>query len=277
MGKIPYDVKECKWLNVLAKQYGDYLYIFCSCRDINSRYSMEDTWGKFGKAKGLKAKKIEVTRKCIFSTNQDARIVNMKDFETVCNFECANEDECKKLHRMFNVIFKRFYVNDFGGPRIKNFPIDKIEFTLQKIVEKLRKPELQNSELLHFLGKFDKQFREKSSIKQGQIYVIDNKTTIKVGASYDAQHRFDELKSKHEINEDAKLKTIYDVYDQDGFETSAHCALNYYKDQNPAKSAFRDKAWGGLDEHFANITPDKATEIIDLYLSDHFIKKEDIE
>ena len=37
---ITYDVKECKWLNVWAKDYNGYTYIFFSCRDINSKYSM---------------------------------------------------------------------------------------------------------------------------------------------------------------------------------------------------------------------------------------------
>jgi len=45
---IEYDVKECKWLNVWAKDYGQYTYIFTSCRDINSKYSMRfNLWFKW--------------------------------------------------------------------------------------------------------------------------------------------------------------------------------------------------------------------------------------
>ena len=36
---VLYDVKECRWLNVWAKDYDGYTYIFFSCRDIDSEYS----------------------------------------------------------------------------------------------------------------------------------------------------------------------------------------------------------------------------------------------
>ncbi len=79
--------------------------------------------------------------------------------------------------------------------------------------------------------------------EKGQIYIIDNIKTVKVGASHNAITRFRELKANGEIDLNARLKWIYDVPDMYGFEALAHALLNQWKTQNPIYSSNRAVGW----------------------------------
>lgn len=258
---------EYKWLNILAKQYGNLTYIFCSCRDINDSYSMGDTYSRFGRARGLIAKQKEITLKCSMSSNPMARCVDLTKFSLISNLECADAEECLYLCRFLTVVFKRFYVNDFGGFAIPNFPIDKILPVFKWILEQLRVRQMTEIEIM---GKFDQHFKQFVPSTSGQVYVIDNLETTKVGCSHNAEKRFENLKANRELNQDATLYAVLNVEDMEGFEASAQCLLNQFKDQNPAKSKYRNVKYGALDEHF-KCRPDEAMSIIYPPLSAYII------
>lgn len=89
----------------------------------------------------------------------------------------------------------------------------------------------------------EKFYYDASNVFKGQVYVIDNIQTIKVGASQDARGRFNELKANGDIFPDASLVVFYDVADQNGFEAKAQAILNKYKTQNPLKAQNRNPQW----------------------------------
>lgn len=97
----------------------------------------------------------------------------------------------------------------------------------------------------------DEQFCQANDVRAGQIYIIDNVDTVKVGASTNAMFRFYGLLNARELNPNAKLKVVYDVADEYGFEARAQAILNKHKAQNPIYKKSRNMLWGALDEHFS--------------------------
>ena len=89
----------------------------------------------------------------------------------------------------------------------------------------------------------EKKFYDASNVNVGQVYIIDNIQTVKIGASHDARKRFKDLKLNGEIFPNAKLVIVYDVYDQSGFEAKAQAILNKFKAQNPMKAQSRNPQW----------------------------------
>jgi len=257
-----------KWLNVLAKVINGKTYIFCSCRDIYNDYSMGDTWNKYGKAAGLEAKKTEITRDCQKSLDPEVNCINLHQFQFVCNIQCKDKDECLELHRMVQEVFKRFYLNGFGGVAIPKFKIDKIEESIRFIL--LHCIRLKDLDLVYVLGRFDEIFRIEKDIRQGEVYIIDNAgKSTKVGLSNNPQKRLANLISAGELYQNATLYQTYQVYDVEGFESSAHALLHEYKYQNPLKSFSRNSNYGLLDEHY-NCSPYYAEDVISRTLSAHY-------
>jgi hypothetical protein len=171
-----------------------------------------------------------------------ARNVNLFNFIPVADILCIDENECKNLHRLSNVILKRYYINDFGGPAIPNFPYNEIMSLYRGILRYMRKPSKSPNPLYLDMMNF---IDEKYCIakEKGQIYIIDNVKTVKVGASHNAITRFRELKANGEIDLNARLMWIYDVPDMYGFEALAHALLNQWKTQNPIYSSNRAVGW----------------------------------
>lgn len=164
------------------------------------------------------------------------------------NIECLDENECKYLHRLLNVLFKRYYVNDFGGIRLRKIKHDVILKVFQLFLEHSRR---SSYDIVSDMEIIDDSFCESTDIEDGQIYIIDNVTTIKVGAAKNAQIRFDGLIRNGELSPQAKLKVVYEVPDEFGFEAKAQAVLNQYKAQNPNNAGNRNALWGALDEHFS--------------------------
>lgn len=98
-------------------------------------------------------------------------------------------------------------------------------------------------DIIDIMEHVEKKFYDASNVYPGQVYVIDNIQTIKVGASHDAVQRFKDLKANGEIFSNAKLVVYYDVYDQNGFEAKAQALLNKHKAQNPLKAQNRNSKW----------------------------------
>ena len=166
--------------------------------------------------------------------------MNLNDFVFIDNIVCSNEDECKSFHRLLNVIFKRFYVNDFGGPCLKNCKHGEIIPMFKAILQKMRN---RFFDIVGIMELIEKKFYDASNVNVGQVYIIDNIQTVKIGASRDAQKRFKDLKLNGEIFPNAKLVIVYDVYDQSGFEAKAQAILNKFKAQNPMKAQSRNPQW----------------------------------
>ncbi len=166
--------------------------------------------------------------------------MNLKDFNFIDNIVCSNENECKSFHRLLNVIFKRFYVNDFGGPCLKNCKHSQIIPLFKYILQQMRN---RIFDIIDIMEHVEKKFYDASNVYPGQVYVIDNIQTIKVGASHDAVQRFKDLKANGEIFSNAKLVVYYDVYDQNGFKAKAQALLNKHKAQNPLKAQNRNSKW----------------------------------
>lgn len=114
----------------------------------------------------------------------------------------------------------------------------------------LRQMRNRKFDIINIMEHVEKLYYDASNVFKGQVYIIDNIQTIKVGASQDARIRFNELKANGEIFPNASLVVFYDVADQNGFEAKAQAILNKYKAQNPLKSQNRNPQWGYLDEHF---------------------------
>ena len=98
-------------------------------------------------------------------------------------------------------------------------------------------------DIIDIMEHVEKMFYDASNVYPGQVYVIDNIQTIKVGASHDAVQRFKDLKANGEIFSNAKLVVYYDVYDQNGFKAKAQALLNKHKAQNPLKAQNRNSQW----------------------------------
>ena len=98
-------------------------------------------------------------------------------------------------------------------------------------------------DIIDIMEHVEKMFYDASNVYPGQVYVIDNIQTIKVGASHDAVQRFKDLRNNGEIFPNAKLIVVYDVYDQNGFEAKAQAILNKCKAQNPMKVQGRNPQW----------------------------------
>ena len=259
-------MRDYKWLNVLAKQIDGKTYIFCSCRDIHDPYSMGNTW-KGNRSMGLEAKKTEITNRCKLSHNPQTRCLDLHEFQTVANIECTDSRECLRLCRLVTVIFKRFYINDFGGVAIPRFPLDKIEISIKYILKHCMR--MKDKTIVEVLGMFDRQFRSQDQIHDGEVYIIDNLETTKVGFSHDAEQRFENLKRNGELNEDATLYKVYSTWDAEGVEASAHALLDEWKTQNPIKTYARNLQYGLLDEHFS-CPANSADAIIYSNLSGYF-------
>ena len=191
---------------------------------------------------GLLAKFQDITKNCGISSNSMARKVNLFNFIPVANILCKDQNECRNLHRLSNVILKRYYINDFGGPAIPNFPYDKIMSLYRGILRYMRKPSKSPNPLyLDMMNFIDEKYCVAK--EKGQIYIIDNVKTVKVGASHNAITRFRELKANGEIDLNARLNWVYDVPDMYGFEALAHALLNQWKTQNPIYSSNRAVGW----------------------------------
>lgn len=196
-----------------------------------------DTW-KNGRAMGLKAKFTEITNKC--QSTDDVSFVDLNEFDFVGDIECIDENECRNFHRLLNVVFKRYYINLFGGPALANCPIGDIKKMFEIILQQMRKPVFDIVKLMDII---DSKFNNPSNNVPGQVYIIDNIKTTKVGASHDAQKRFRNLKNNVDIYPDARLACVYDVEDMYGFEAKAHALLNQWKTQNPLHANKRTAGW----------------------------------
>jgi len=189
---------------------------------------------------GLKAKFTEITNRCQSSNNPSALCVDLDEFDFVGDIECADVNECRNFHRLLNVVFKRYYINDFGGPALANCPIGDIKKMFEIILQQMRKPDFN---IVKLMGIIDGKFNDPSNNTPGQIYIIDNVKTVKVGASHDALQRFRNLKANGEIFPNATLVVVYNVADQNGFEAKAQAILNEHKAQNPVKALNRNPQW----------------------------------
>jgi hypothetical protein len=196
-----------------------------------------------GKAMGLLAKFQQINLNCSLSSNKMAKVVNFNDFKQIGNVRCKSEFECKMLHRLSNVILKRYYINDFGGPAIPKFAYSDILPMYGNILYCMRQPsQSPNLSYLNLMDMIEKHYRP-SNITEGNVYIIDNITSIKVGASSNAITRFRRLKAKGQINSNARLVWVYDVADMYGFEAKAQALLNQWKTQNPLYANNRTAGW----------------------------------
>ena len=166
--------------------------------------------------------------------------MNLNDFIFIGDIACSDEKECRAFHRLLNVIFKRYYVNFFGGPRLKNCRHTQIIPLFEHILQRMRS---RKFDIIDIMEHVEKNYYDASNVFKGQVYIIDNIQTIKVGASQDARGRFNELKANGDIFPDASLVVFYDVADQNGFEAKAQAILNKRKAQNPLKSQNRNPQW----------------------------------
>lgn len=202
-----------------------------------------NTW-KNGKAMGLLAKFQQINLNCSLSSNPMANVVNFNDFKQIGNVKCKSEFECKMLHRLSNVILKRYYINDFGGPAIPKFAYSDILPMYGNILYCMRLPsQSPNPSYLKMMDLIDGRYCPSNKIVDGQIYIIDNITSIKVGASRNAITRFRQLKANGEIRPNARLVWVYDVADVYGFEAKAQALLNQWKTQNPLYANNRTAGW----------------------------------
>ncbi|OWV26603.1 hypothetical protein B7988_05435 [Fibrobacter sp. UWB1] len=166
--------------------------------------------------------------------------MNLNDFVFIGDITCSNENECRDFHRLLNVIFKRYYVNDFGGPCLKNCKHSQIIPLFKHILQKKRN---RVFDIIDLMERIEKLYYDASNVNVGQVYIIDNIKTVKVGASHDALQRFRNLKANGEIFPNATLVVVYNVADQNGFEAKAQALLNKYKAQNPVKAQNRNSQW----------------------------------
>ncbi len=202
-----------------------------------------NTW-KNGRAMGLLAKFQQINLKCSQSSNPMAKCVNFKNFVFIGNIQCISQFECKMLHRLSNVILKRYYINDFGGPAIPNFAYGDIMPMYRSILYYMRlSSQSPNPSYLKMMDLIDGRYCPSNMIVNGQIYIIDNINSIKVGASKNAITRFRQLKANGQINSNARLVWVYDVADMYGFEAKAQALLNQWKTQNPLYTNNRTAGW----------------------------------
>ncbi len=262
-----------KWLNVLAKVINGKTYIFCSCRDIYNDYSMKDTYTKTGNPAGLIAKMKYITKNCKSSSNPDVQCIDLFQFKTIANIECQNASECLKLCRTVSVVLKNFYVNGFGGVAVPGLQINYVQNAIEYIlVHCIRK---KDQSLVEVLGKFNNAFRDKTTIRKGKLYIIDNnQKSTKVGCSNNPIRRLCELKTNHELYPNASIYSTYETDDVEGVEASAHAILNDWKSQNPYYATNRNSNYGLLDEHFS-CPPCSADYLITSALSAYFYETKD--
>ena len=193
---------------------------------------------------GLKAKFNQITQRCSKSSNPMALGLNLNKFKFIGDIQCSTENECRALHRLSNVILKRYYINDFGGPAIYGLNFSDILSLYNSILKELRNNnQSPNPNYLKMMDLLDKVFCQQSDIVYGQIYIIDNIKSVKVGASHNAITRFRQLKANGEIYPNAHLMCVYDVYDMFGIEAKSHALLNGWKTQNPLYASNRALGW----------------------------------
>ena len=123
---------------------------------------------------------------------------------------------------------------------MKNCKHGEIIPMFKAILQKMRN---RFFDIVGIMELIEKKFYDASNVNVGQVYIIDNIQTVKIGASRDAQKRFKDLKLNGEIFPNAKLVIVYDVYDQSGFEAKAQAILNKFKAQNPMKAQSRNPQW----------------------------------
>jgi len=225
--------------------------------------------GKDNKAKGLEAKKREITLNCELFGDKESNFLDLEKFHKIENIECLNENECKNFHRLLNVILKRYYIPVFGGVRLHRMTPKAISKMFRIILDLSRS---KSFNIIHIMEMIDERFCRKEDVKGGEVYLIDNVETIKIGESKNAQLRFEGLVKNGELNPNAKLKVVYTVDDKCGFEAKAQAILNQYKSQNPRKAKGRNASWGALDEHFS-CDIEKAVKEIEINLKGQYKEK----
>ena len=250
-------MRDYRWLNVLGNVIGGKTYVFCSCRDIHDTYSMVDD---------LNAKKDKITNLC--SRHPETSFIDLHKFHQIANIECKDKNECLELCRNVNVVFKEFYINNFGGFAVPDMSFKDVEQAIKGILDRCMRK--KNLTFVDAVGFVDSKYRDKTNLYDGQLYIMDNAgKSVKVGLSKDPENRLRNLILNGELYHNASLFNTYRTKDSIGVEASAHACLNDYKYQNPLKSSGRNSQYGKLDEHF-NCTPEDADKIIFSALSGYF-------